>query len=70
MFAVIVYFWRMWRDTFFRSSAAFKKFAGLLILATGLTGVVGETIIKIIEKTRVMGGDDGSTPISFSATIT
>jgi undecaprenyl-diphosphatase len=55
MFAVIVYFWRMWRDTFFRSSAAFKKFAGLLILATGLTGVVGETIIKIIEKTVFRG---------------
>ena len=55
MFAVIVYFWRIWRDTFFRSSAAFKKFAGLLILATGLTGVVGETIIKIIEKTVFRG---------------
>jgi len=55
MFAVIVYFWRMWRDTFFRSSAAFKKFAGLLILATGLTGVVGETIIKVIEKTVFRG---------------
>jgi undecaprenyl-diphosphatase len=55
MFAVIVYFWRMWRDTFFRSSAAFKKFAGLLVLATGLTGVVGETIIKIIEKTVFRG---------------
>ena len=55
MFAVIVYFWRMWRHTFFRSSAAFKKFAGLLILATGITGVVGETIIKIIEKTVLRG---------------
>jgi len=55
MFAVIVYFWRMWRDTFFRSSAAFKKFAGLLILATGLTGVVGETIIKVIKKTVFRG---------------
>jgi undecaprenyl-diphosphatase len=51
MFAVIVYFWHMWRATYFQSSAAFKKFAGLLILATALTGVVGETIIKIIEKT-------------------
>jgi undecaprenyl-diphosphatase len=51
MFAVIVYFWRMWRDTFFQSSAASKKFAGFLILATVLTGVVGEAIIKIIEKT-------------------
>jgi undecaprenyl-diphosphatase len=51
MFAVIAYFWRSWRSTYFQSPAAFKKFAGLLVLATVLTGVVGETIIKIIEKT-------------------
>jgi undecaprenyl-diphosphatase len=55
MFAVIVYFWHMWRGTYFQSSAAFKRFAGLLILATVLTGVVGETIIKIIEKTAFRG---------------
>jgi undecaprenyl-diphosphatase len=55
MFAVIVYFWHKWRDTYFRTSAAFKKFAGLVILATVLTGVIGETIIKIIEKTVLRG---------------
>jgi undecaprenyl-diphosphatase len=55
MFAVIAYFGHMWRDTYFQSSAAFKKFAGLLILATVLTGVIGETIIKIIEKTALRG---------------
>jgi len=51
MFAVIVYFWRQWRDTYFQSSAAFRESAGLVILATVLTGVVGEGCIKIIEKT-------------------
>jgi len=51
MFAVIVYFWRQWRDTYFESMAAFKKFAGLVVLATILTGLVGEAIIKVIEKT-------------------
>jgi undecaprenyl-diphosphatase len=55
MFAVIVYFWHLWRGTYFQSSAAFKRFAGLLILATVLTGVVGETIIKIIERTAFRG---------------
>jgi undecaprenyl-diphosphatase len=55
MFAVIAYFWHMWRDTYFQSSAAFKKFAGLLILATVLTGVIGETMIKIVEKTAFRG---------------
>ena len=55
MFAVIVYFWSQWRDTYFESMAAFKKFAGLVVLATVLTGVVGEAIIKIIEKTAFHG---------------
>jgi undecaprenyl-diphosphatase len=55
MFAVIVYFWRQWRDTYFQSIAAFKKFAGLVVLATALTGLIGEAIIKIIEKSVFRG---------------
>ena len=55
MFAVIVYFWSQWRDAYFQSLAAFKKFAWLVILATILTGVVGEAIIKVIEKTAFRG---------------
>src|SRR5579875_2257691 len=51
MFAVIVYFWRQWRNTFFANAAEFKKFAGWTVLATILTGIVGEIAIKIIEKT-------------------
>jgi undecaprenyl-diphosphatase len=51
MFAVIVYFWRQWRDVYFASAAAFKKIAGYVVLATFLTGVIGGAIIKIIEKT-------------------
>jgi undecaprenyl-diphosphatase len=51
MFAVIVFFWRRWRDSYFQSAAAFKATAGRVILATVLTAVVGEIIIKIIEKT-------------------
>src|SRR6185437_14978485 len=41
MVAVIVYFWRSWRDTYFRSVAAFKQFVALIVLATVLTGVIG-----------------------------
>ncbi|HEY4443893.1 MAG TPA: undecaprenyl-diphosphate phosphatase, partial [Steroidobacteraceae bacterium] len=51
MFAVIVFFWRRWRDSYFRSAETFKATAGRVILATVLTAVVGEIIIKIIEKT-------------------
>jgi undecaprenyl-diphosphatase len=55
MFAVIAYFWRQWRDVYWESRAAFKSFAGLIILATILTGVIGEAIITIIEKTALRG---------------
>jgi|ERR1700677_1938953 undecaprenyl-diphosphatase len=51
MFAVIVYFWRQWQSTYFRSSDVFRKFAGQVVLATLLTGVVGEVCLKLIEKT-------------------
>src|SRR5277367_1269227 len=51
MFAVIVYFWPQWRRTYFQDGAAFKKFAVLVIIATSLTAIVGEVLIKIIEKT-------------------
>jgi undecaprenyl-diphosphatase len=51
MIAVIVYFWRQWRSTYFANMAAFKEVAVNLILATVLTGVIGEAIIKVIEKT-------------------
>jgi len=51
MFAVIVYFWRQWRGAYFSSGPAFKAIAIRLILATVVTALVGEIIIKIIEKT-------------------
>ena len=51
MFAVIIYFWRKWRDAYFQSAAEFKKFAGRVILATALTGIIGEAIVKVIEMT-------------------
>jgi undecaprenyl-diphosphatase len=55
MFAVIVYFWRPWRDTYFQSTTSFKKFAACVALATALTGLIGEAIVKIMEKTFFRG---------------
>jgi undecaprenyl-diphosphatase len=55
MFAVIVYFWRQWRRTYFRSSGAFSLIAVRLIWATVLTGIVGVIMMKIIEKTLLKG---------------
>jgi undecaprenyl-diphosphatase len=50
MFAVIVYFWRQWRSTFFQSVHTLRKFSGLIIVATALTAIVGGAIIKVMER--------------------
>ncbi len=50
MFAVILYFWKQWRIAFFQSVGAFKRTAWLLILATAITGVIGEALVQIIER--------------------
>jgi undecaprenyl-diphosphatase len=55
MFAVIAYFWKQWRAAYFSSAAAFKAIAVLLIVATAITGIVGEAIVKLIEKTALRG---------------
>ncbi|ORM65448.1 UDP-diphosphatase [Pantoea rodasii] len=49
MFAVIVYFWKNWRETYFSSTHAFKKNVFLIILATCVTGVVGLALMKLIK---------------------
>src|SRR5580704_2227666 len=55
MLAVIVYFWRRWRATYFSSVAQFKRTAMLVIVATALTGVIGEALNLVIEKTAFPG---------------
>ena len=50
MLAVIVYFWKQWMRTYFHSAEAFKRIVILLFVATALTGVIGEGLIKAIEK--------------------
>jgi len=55
MFAVIAYFLNQWKQTYFSSADAFKRFAVRLVWATALTGVVGEALIKVIEHTLFKG---------------
>lgn len=66
MFAVILYFWKQWQRAFFQSAAAFKNFALLLILATAITGVVGEILNKIIEKFWFHGAANAEVEQLFS----
>ena len=50
MFAVIVYFWRAWKEDYFSSKAAFIVTLKQVIIATVATAIVGVALQKIIEK--------------------
>ena len=66
MFAVIAFFWSTWKKAYFSSTAAFKQFAILVIWATVLTGVVGEAIKKVVEKTLFHGAQKAEIEQLFS----
>src|SRR6195952_5252094 len=55
MFAVIVYFWNQWKRSYFSTADAFKRFFIRAAWATVLTAVIGEVIVKTIEKTAFKG---------------
>jgi undecaprenyl-diphosphatase len=55
MVAVIVYFWRQWRTSYFQSLAAFRGFAARVVVATVLTAVIGEGIALVIGRTALAG---------------
>jgi undecaprenyl-diphosphatase len=66
MFAVIAYFWKSWKSAYFSSTAAFKRFAVLVLWATVLTGIVGEALKKIIETTLFRGAPKAEIEQLFS----
>ena len=66
MFAVIAYFWKTWKQAYFSSRDAFKRFAVQVIWATFLTGIVGEVLKKIIEKTYFRGAPKAQIEMLFS----
>jgi len=55
MFAVIVFFWKSWRENFFKSSQVFIESFKLLLIATIATGVIGIFLKVIIEKIILKG---------------
>ncbi len=55
MFAVIAYFWKTWRRTYFASADAFKRFLIRVVWATLLTGVIGVGLKTVIEHTILRG---------------
>lgn len=55
MFAVIAYFWKQWKVTYFKDALSFKRFAVRAAWATILTVVIGYPISEIIKKTVFRG---------------
>jgi undecaprenyl-diphosphatase len=55
MLAVIVYFWRSWRERYFASSDTFWQFARLVTVATALTGAIGLALMLFIERVILRG---------------
>jgi undecaprenyl-diphosphatase len=66
MFAVIVYFWSQWKQAYFTTAHALKRFVVRAAWATVLTGVVGYPIIEIIERTAFKGHSKGEIEMLFS----
>jgi undecaprenyl-diphosphatase len=50
MFAVILFFWKSWRASFFTSRRQFMSSCRLIVIATALTGVVGLGLKSAIER--------------------
>ncbi|MFP3890121.1 undecaprenyl-diphosphate phosphatase [uncultured Ralstonia sp.] len=55
MFAVIVYFWRSWRQTYFSSAKALWDNGVYVAVATVATGIVGLTLLYVIKHTVMRG---------------
>src|ERR1700685_4564236 len=53
MFAVIAYFWRAWRSSYFQSFAVFKKFLVAVVVASLLTALIGEGVVLLLERTAL-----------------
>lgn len=49
MFAVIVYFWKSWHNTYFSSAQAFRRNSKYLVIATVITGAVGLGLQEAIK---------------------
>ncbi len=65
MFAVIVYFWRSWKETYFASRQTAWKYGKLLALATVLTGVVGLALKELIERVALRDMDKAEIEMIF-----
>jgi len=66
MFAVIAYFWKTWKQSYFASKDEFQGFAVRVIWATALTGLIGEGLKKLLEHTLLRGAPKAEIEQLFS----
>lgn len=66
MFAVIAYFWRQWRRTYFASREAFQRFAVHVVIATALTGIIGYGLGKLVVRAVFPGSEHADIEQLFS----
>jgi undecaprenyl-diphosphatase len=66
MFAVIVYFWKTWKQVYFSTFAALLRVMNFLIWGTLLTAIVGGALKKIIEATLFHGAQKAEIEQLFS----
>ena len=66
MFAVIVYFWSAWKESYFSSLDRFRSALPSLALATGITGILGIGLKVVIEKVILGGGAKAEVEQLFS----
>ncbi|TAM80395.1 MAG: undecaprenyl-diphosphate phosphatase [Acidobacteria bacterium] len=55
MFAVIIYFWRQWVDTFFSSWAAFWRFVSMVFVACFLSGIIAFPLMVLVGQVLKQG---------------
>lgn len=65
MFAVIVFFWNRWRKDV-SAAKGVGQYIWMLLIATVLTGIIGEALIKVIEKTWFRGVPHAEIEMLFS----
>src|SRR5277367_1732861 len=66
MFAVIVYFWNAWKESYFSSSDRVRSILPSLVAASGITLVFGYALKELIEKVILGGGAKAEVEDLFS----
>jgi undecaprenyl-diphosphatase len=66
LFAVILYFWKSWKQSFFQNSAASRDAVLKIAVATAATGIVGYGLIAVAKRIFLHGRTDADAEELFS----